>query len=177
MSDIELAHTWELDATDLAKIREFLTLAYDGEFSDTDWANSLGGVHALIWADDELIAHGSVVQRRMLVADRLLRTGYIEAIATHPEHRRNGYGNAIMDGLELVLRGAYELGALSTGGDAVRLYTERGWQLWEGPTSVFGRSGVELTPDEDGGIYVLPVTGPVNLSGPITCDFRDGDVW
>jgi len=33
------------------------------------------------------------------------------------------------------------------------------------------------TEEDDGGIYVLPVSAPLDLSGGLTCDWRDGDVW
>ena len=38
-------------------------------------------------------------------------------------------------------------------------------------------TGITRTPDEDGAIYVLPSTAPLDLSGELTCDWRDGDVW
>jgi hypothetical protein len=34
--------------------------------SDHDWDHALGGVHALVWEDGELIGHASVIQRRLL---------------------------------------------------------------------------------------------------------------
>jgi hypothetical protein len=33
------------------------------------------------------------------------------------------------------------------------------------------------TPEDNGGIYVFPGAVPLDLSGPLTCDWRDGDVW
>ena len=40
------------------------------------------------------------------------------------------------------------------------------------------RDGVVATPEEQGGVYVLPVEGvPLDLSGRLVCDWRDGDVW
>ena len=39
-----------------------------------------------------------------------------------------------------------------------------------------GRRGA--TPDEQGAVYVLPVEGvPLDLSGALAVDWRDGDVW
>jgi aminoglycoside 2'-N-acetyltransferase I len=35
---------------------------------------------------------------------------------------------------------------------------------------------MERTPDEDEGIYVLPVE-PLALTGRLACDWRGGDVW
>ena len=44
-------------------------------------------------------------------------------------------------------------------------------------TSVLAPSGLTPTPDDDGSIFVLPVTADLDTTGEITCDYRDGDVW
>lgn len=82
-----------------------------------------------------------------------------------------------MDALERVVRGAYELGALGTTDEAVALYEARGWRRWQGPTSALTPDGVVRTADEDGSVYVLPGSARLDLSGELTCDWRDGDVW
>ena len=106
-----------------------------------------------------------------------LRAGYVEGVGVSAAHRRRGHGAAMMDALERVIRGAYDLGALGATDDGAALYTRRGWQRWEGPTSALTPDGVRLTPDEDGYIYVLPGDAPLDLAGELTCDWRDGDVW
>jgi hypothetical protein len=40
-----------------------------------------GGIDALVREGEAVIAHGSVVQRRLLHSGRALRTGYVEAVA------------------------------------------------------------------------------------------------
>ncbi|QTR01890.1 GNAT family N-acetyltransferase [Saccharothrix algeriensis] len=174
---ISTAHTSELDAAVLAAVRELCDAAFEGDFGDEDWEHSLGGVHALVWEGGELGGHGSVVQRRLLHGGRALRTGYVEAVAVRADRRGRGHGAGVMAALEGVVRRAYELGALGAAEDAVGFYAARGWQVWRGPTSVLGPGGPERTEDEDGGIFVLPVTAPLDLDGPLACDWRDGDVW
>ena len=56
-------------------------------------------------------------------------------------------------------------------------YAARGWQPWQGPTSALTPEGVVRTPEDDDGVYVLPVAAPLDLAGELTCDWRDGDVW
>jgi aminoglycoside 2'-N-acetyltransferase I len=145
--------------------------------TDEDWEHALGGVHALVWEGDELIAHGSVIQRRLLHGGRALRTGYVEAVAVRADRRRRGHGAAVMDALERVVRGAYDLGALGATDEGAGLYTSRGWQQWRGPLYALTPDGVIRTEEDDGGVYVLPVTTALDLSGELTCDWRDGDVW
>ena len=67
MAEVRTAHTADLDAATLEAARRLLDLAFaGGKFDDHDWEHALGGVHALAWEDGELVAHASVVQRRLL---------------------------------------------------------------------------------------------------------------
>jgi aminoglycoside 2'-N-acetyltransferase I len=176
VSPVSVLHTWQVPETTLTAVRELLDEAFDGGFGDDDWEHSLGGVHALAWDGDELIGHGSVVQRRLLHGGRALRAGYVEGVAVRADRRRQGVGGAVMAALEDVVRGAYPLGALSASEDALAFYAARGWQRWRGRTFAMTPAGVERTEEEDDGVFVLPVV-PLDLAGDLTCDWRDGDVW
>lgn len=176
-SDVSTAHTSDLDEATLKAARELLDRAFEGDMSDDDWEHALGGVHALVWEGDELVGHASVVQRRLLHRGRALRTGYVEGVGVRADRRRRGHGGALMEALERVIRGAYELGALSSSEEAMDFYAGRGWKQWRGPTSVMTPTGISRTVDDDGGIYVLPLAVPLDLDAELTCDWRDGDVW
>jgi aminoglycoside 2'-N-acetyltransferase I len=91
--------------------------------------------------------------------------------------QRRGIGDALMAAVEEVIRGAYELGALGATDAAIPLYERRGWRRWEGPTAALTPAGLVRTPDEDGSVYVLPVSAEVDLAGELACDWREGDVW
>lgn len=177
MADVRTAHTADLDAATLEATRTLLDDVFEGDMSDEDWEHALGGIHALAWEGDELIGHASVVQRRLLHGGRALRAGYVEGVGVRADRRRRGVGGALMDALERVLRGAYELGALGSTDEAVRLYRAHGWERWEGPTSALTPDGMVRTEDADGAVYVLPLAVPLDLSGALVCDWRDGDVW
>lgn len=178
MIHVRTAHTSELGEGELTAIRSLLDEAFEGDFSDDDWDHSVGGVHALAHDGDQLIGHGSVVQRRLLHGGRALRTGYVEAVAARADRRRRGVASAVMAELERVLRhGAYELGALGASEGAVPLYTGRGWRQWRGPSSVLSPTGIVRTEEEDGHLYVLPLTAELDLAGELVCDWRPGDVW
>ena len=174
---VRLAHTYELDAATLAAARRLLDEAFAGDFSDADWEHALGGIHALASEGDELVGHASVVGRRLLHGGRALRAGYVEGVGVRADRRRAGHGAAMMDRLEQVLRGAYELGALGATDDGAALYEARGWQRWRGPTSALTPAGIVRTEDADGAVYVLPLSARLDLAGELTCDWRDGDVW
>jgi aminoglycoside 2'-N-acetyltransferase I len=174
---VELAHTSGLKPDTLAAIRSLLDDAFRGELTDDDWQHCLGGMHALLWDGDELIGHASVTQRRVIYGRRALRTGYVEGLAVREDWRRQGHGRALMDPVERIVRGAHELGALSATDDGVGFYTALGWQLWEGPTYGLSPTGIVRTEEDDGSVFVLPVSVELDVTGELTCDWRDGDVW
>ena len=200
MADLQLAHTADLDPAALVAARVMLADAFapgpDGDpdeaFDDSDWEHCLGGMHALLWENTALIGHAAVVQRRLLHGGRALRTGYVEGVAVRADRRGRGHGGTLMDALERIIRAGYELGALGSSDQATGFYAARGWRCWAGPTSALTPSGIRRTPDEDGGVFVLPTDGGPDDVGPgdvriraaaldpsagITCDWRDGDVW
>ncbi len=180
-----LIHTADLDAETRDDAHRMVVDAFNadgdgdpnGAFDDSDWEHALGGMHALIGHRGAIIAHGAVVQRRLLYRGTALRCGYIEAVAVREDWRGQGLATAVMDALEQVLRGAYQLGALGSSEAGLALYLPRGWQQWTGPTSVLAPTGVTRTPDDDGGVYVLPVNVELDTSADLACDWRDGDVW
>lgn len=174
--ELRTAHTADLDASTRSAIRALMDAAF-GAVSDDTFENVLGGVHALLVEDGELVGHASVVQRRMLHAGQALRTGYIEGVAVREDRRRRGHGAALMSALERVVRSGYQLGALGASDDGSRLYASRGWQLWRGPSSAMTPDGIRRTADSDGAIYVLPVSVPVDVTGELTCDWRPGSLW
>jgi aminoglycoside 2'-N-acetyltransferase I len=172
-----LIHTADLDNETRQNAYQLLVDAFDGNFTDDDWDHTLGGMHALVYYHGALIAHAAVVQRRLLYRGTPLRTGYIEGVAVREDWRGQGLAMAVMDGAEQVIRGAYQIGALSTTVAGRRLYQRRGWLQWKGPTSVLGPGGLTRTPEDDGGVFVMPVNVELDTTADLVCDWRTGDVW
>jgi aminoglycoside 2'-N-acetyltransferase I len=151
--------------------------AFAGEYTDADWEHALGGMHALISHHGALIGHAAVVRRQLLYRGSALRCGYVEGVAVREDWRGQGLAHALMDAAEQVIRGGYQLGALSASAAGRSMYATRGWLPWRGPTSVLAPTGVRRTPDDDGSIFVLPISVELDTGEAITCDWRDGDVW
>ena len=172
-----LVHTADLDNDARDDARRMLVDAYGGGFGDADWEHSQGGMHALISYHGALIAHASVVQRRLLYGGAALRCGYVEAVAVRQDWRGKGLGAAVMDAVEQVIRGAYQIGALGASDDAQGFYEARGWLRWRGATSVLAPTGLTRTADDDGCVFVLPVEFDPHVDADLACDWRDGDVW
>jgi aminoglycoside 2'-N-acetyltransferase I len=106
-----------------------------------------------------------------------LATGYVEAVATHPDWRRRGIASRLMEAADAHIRESCELGALST--DVPGVYERVGWERWHGPTYVRTATGLERTEDEDDGILVLRTLRTPSLTGtePLACEWRPGDCW
>lgn len=169
--------TADLSGGDLRGIRTLLDDSFT-HFSDHDWQHALGGVHAVVRESDGIVAHASLVQRRLLVGGRVgrsLRCGYVEAVAVAAARRRRGLGSRVMAELEAHAV-SHDVLALSASASAVDFYLARGWVRWRGPTSVLAPAGLTPTPDEDGAIFVRD-PGDLDVDQPIACEWRDGDVW
>ena len=178
MTELRTAHTADLDTGTLAAARALLDTVFGGDMTDQDWEHALGGVHALVWEGAELIGHASVVQRRVLHGGRALRTGYVEGVVVRADRRGCGHGAAMMAELERVIRGGYELGALSTTEEALDFYAARGWRRWQGLTWALTPLGIARTEEDDDGVFVLPLPQvTIDLTAELVCDWRDGDVW
>ena len=172
--------TDDLTSEQVEELRALFLLAWqgkDGVFVDDDWRSASGGVHVVLEHDGRILSHASVVERVLETGDRSMRTGYVEAVATWPEHQGRGYATQVMTAIGEVL-GRYELGALDTG--IPGFYTRLGWERWQGPTAVRTERGVIMTPEEDGMVMILRTASTpadLDLDKPISCDWRPGDVW
>jgi aminoglycoside 2'-N-acetyltransferase I len=173
--------TEELTAAEVGAIRAMLVEAFaadeDEAFTEDDWLHAVGGRHFVLDRDGEIVAHAAVVERGIHVGGRPFRTGYVEAVATAPGLQRTGYGTQVMGAVGTYIQSRFELGALGTG--VHRFYERLGWRTWLGSSSVRTVDGERRTADEDGYIMVLTTASmaDLDLTAPISCDWRPGDVW
>jgi aminoglycoside 2'-N-acetyltransferase I len=170
----------ELTPREAASLRALFDAAWPDPkdaFTDEDLDHALGGVHFVIDAEGAIVAHASVVGRELHTAGHRLATGYVEGVATLPEHRRRGHASAIMEEVGEHIDRTFALGALGTGLHA--FYGRLGWTRWKGPTLVRTDAGIVPTPEEDGYVLVrlTPTSPELDLTAPISCDWRPGDVW
>ncbi len=171
----------ELRPDEIAALRELMDAAFgadeDERFADEDWNHAVGGVHFLLEEGGDIVSHASVVERILHTNGHELETGYVEAVATSPDHQGRGFGSAVMRDVGEYIDRTFRLGALGTGRSA--FYERLGWVVWQGPTSVRTESGLVRTPEEDGYVFVrlTPSSPELDLSAPISCDWRPGDVW
>jgi aminoglycoside 2'-N-acetyltransferase I len=180
VSDIHRASTDALRPAEIADLKDLLRAAWTDApegFTDLDWEHATGGVHFMLEAEGEIVSHAAVVERELHSGDHRLVTGYVEAVATRPERRGRGHASAVMREVNEYIDRAFRLGALDTG--LHDFYEGFGWRTWRGPTFVRAESGLLRTPDEDGVVMVrlTPTSPDLDLSAPISCEWRPGDVW
>jgi aminoglycoside 2'-N-acetyltransferase I len=171
----------ELSSEQVASLGELFRAAWANDpeaFSDEDWDHAFGGVHFILEeGGGAILAHASVVERELHTSGHRLATGYVEAVATWPIHQRQGHGTVVMREVDEYIDRTFQLGGLGTGSRA--FYERLGWVVWKGPTFVRTDSGPVRTAEEDGQVLVrlTPTSPELDLSAPISCDWRPGDVW
>jgi aminoglycoside 2'-N-acetyltransferase I len=176
---VRLVPTEELIEAEVAALRELVWNAFADDpepFTDEDWGHAVGGLHFILEEDGTVAAHASVVERELHTSGHRLATGYVEAMATRRDLQGRGHGSTMMREVGEYIDRTFQLGAL--GGDPA-FYERLGWVVWKGPTFVRTESGLIRTPEEDGFVLVrlTPTSPELDLSAPISCEWRSGDVW
>lgn len=164
-------------ARDLRSLCERAWAGKGGDFDAEDWESALGGMHFVVEEDGAPVAHASVIERRFELDQRLVRTGFVEAVATLPDRQGMGLASAVMREAGEFIDKQFELGALDTG--IPGFYERLGWVVWPGRTGVRTPEGVQLTPEEDGNVLVRLPRGTLQAGGDslLVCDWRPGDPW
>ena len=136
-----------------------------------------GGHHFLAYEGEALVGH-AVVTTRWLQPEGLplLKTAYVDAVATLPQKQGRGIGSMVMGALAEEIGDAYEIGCLET--ERVSFYERVGWEVWRGKLA--GRDGDSLiaTPEQTGIMILrLPQTTPLDLDGLLTIERQPGRIW
>lgn len=134
------------------------------------------GLHVLGYVGEQLVGHAVVTTRWLQPQDLpLLRTAYVDAVATAPAHQRQGVGSAVMSHLASAV-GDYHVACLQT--ERVAFYERLGWEEWRGPLA--GRSGEGLipTPDQKGVMILrLPRTPELDPDASLTIEVSPARIW
>ncbi len=165
----------DLSDQEYRELIELCNLAYDEDMQSVinQFENP---VHVLGELDDRLVCHALWITRYLQPAGMpILRTAYVEAVATHPDYRRRGFAGAIMRKILEQIQD-YDIAGLAP--FSVAYYARLGWEVWRG--SLFERKDGELSQSpasERVMIYRLPQTPALILDSPISIEWRTGEVW
>lgn len=133
-------------------------------------------VHVLGFYQSVLVCHALWVTRFLQPqGSLLLRTAYVEAVATHPDYRSRGFASAIMKKIIDEIQD-FELAGLAPFN--VDYYGRLGWELWRGALYVRRYENLVVSPPgERLMIYRLLKTPELDLDGSISVEWREGEIW
>ena len=133
-------------------------------------------VHVLGFLDDKLVSHALWITRYLQPEGLpLLRTAFVEAVATHPDFQHRGFASTIMQRVVEEIQD-FEIAGLAP--FSVDYYTRLGWELWRGPLYVRTETGLVASPAEENVmIFRLPKTPDIDLDATISVEWREGEVW
>jgi aminoglycoside 2'-N-acetyltransferase I len=132
--------------------------------------------HVLGYHENTLVSHALWITRWLQVEDKpVMRTAYIEGVATDESYRKRGFATAVMNKLaeEIV---DFEIAGLCTG--IPDFYSRFGWEVWKGP--LLSRKDNELIPSREGAsvmVLSLADTPALDLSAPLSVEWREGELW
>jgi aminoglycoside 2'-N-acetyltransferase I len=134
-------------------------------------------LHVLAHLDHELVGH-AVVTTRWLQPDGLplLRTAYVDAVATAPAQQGRGIGSAVMRELADAVPD-YDVACLET--ELQGFYERLGWEEWRGPLAGRSDNGSLIpTPDQTGVMVLrLPHTPVLDLDALLTIEATPARIW
>jgi aminoglycoside 2'-N-acetyltransferase I len=175
-AEIQVQSSAELSAQTREQILALCDRAY-GEDLRPAFDAFADPVHVLATVEGTLVSHALWVTRWLAPGGSApLRTAYVEAVATDPAYERHGFASAVMRAL--VGRVAtVQLAALCPSDRGETFYGRLGWERWIGPLSIRRGAGVLETPEESVMIYRLPWSPPLDLTEPLSAEWRPGELW
>jgi aminoglycoside 2'-N-acetyltransferase I len=171
---LEVIRADQLAPGRLAEIHALCQRAYHEDLTPlfrtfTDVTHVIGSLGATI------VSHALWVTRWLQPGDQPpLRTAYVEMVATEPRFQQRGFATAVMRRLAEAITD-FELGGLSPADTTV--YTQLGWVFWQGPLFIRTQDGLLPTPEERVMILRLPKTPPLDLTLPMSAEWREGELW
>ena len=138
---------------------------------------STGGLHFFAYHNEVLVSHALVTTRWLQTEDQsLLKTAYIDAVATLPAYQGSGYGSALMRRLAIDIDREYMIACLET--DRETFYERLGWQTWRGPLAGRAEQGLIPTPEQRGVMILrLSQTPALDLDSLLTIECQMGRIW
>jgi aminoglycoside 2'-N-acetyltransferase I len=171
---LEIIPSSQLSPQDRADILALCSQAFDEDYAPY-LESFVDAFHILARLDGQIVSHALWIERWLQVDDRpSLQTAYVEGVATAAGFRGQGFATVVMQRLAKEIIG-FDIGALSPAD--TDLYARLGWEFWQGP--LFTRKEGLLIPDPDEAVMILrlPKTPDLDLSLPVSIEWREGEVW
>mgnify|MGYP001766764257 CR=1 FL=1 len=172
---IKVVQSGDLTGNDRNEIISLCTRAYEEDFGSM-FDDFPGSVHILGYADGILVSHAMWITRALQAGNGpVMRTAYIEAVATDKAFRNRGFASQIMRRTAEEIKD-FDLGALSPFSE--EYYARLGWEKWKGPLFIRTEKGlVRSAEDEEVMILRLPGTPELDLNDTLSAEWRRGELW
>jgi aminoglycoside 2'-N-acetyltransferase I len=172
------ARTGDLDAVNRGSVVQLCVEAHqEPDFRNLFTYVPAGGRHWLAYYGEQLVSHAMVTTRWLQPEGQpLLRTAYVDAVATLPAHQGHGYGSSVMRQLANDIEDEYLIACLET--ERAPFFERLGWENWRG--SLAGRSEQGLIPTPlQAGIMVLRLarTPALSLDSGLSIECQSGRIW
>jgi aminoglycoside 2'-N-acetyltransferase I len=173
--DIQVKSCHQLSEKEYSEIMALCTQSFRRDYAPI-YKTFQNPTHILGRYNGELVTHALWVTRWLQTGNSpLMRTAFVEAVATEPSHRNKGFATEIMQALAVEIQD-FDIAALATGSPG--FYARLDWQLWRGALFVRKDKVLTATPNEHGiMVFSLPKTPPLDLNAPLSTEWREGDVW
>jgi aminoglycoside 2'-N-acetyltransferase I len=172
--EIQLIRSEALSADLEAEVLAMCNCAYEEDLEPL-FRIFTGATHVIAFLRGSIVSHAMWVTRWLQPGDgALLRTAYVEMVATDPRFERRGCATAVMQSLAESITD-FDLGALCPAEPG--LYVKLGWVFWRGPLYIRDRGKLVRTADER--VMVLPLarTPTLDLDAPLSAEWREGELW
>lgn len=174
---LEVLHADQLTSEQLTEIHALCNRAYAVYDVDLEplFQTFTNTTHVLGWWGSAIVSHAMWVTRWLQPSSQPpLRTAYVEMVATEPQFQGRGFATAVMRRLASATYD-FELGGLSPAESM--LYEKLGWVFWQGPLFIRTKDGLISTPEGSIMILSLPKTPPLDLTLPLSAEWREGEFW
>lgn len=165
----------DLSEQELADIIALCSRAYSVDYR-TFLDTFIESTHVIGYYEGMIVSHALWITRWLQAGDSpLMRTAFIEAVATEEAYRKKSFASTVMSRIAKEITD-FDIGGLCTG--SPDFYSRLGWKVWRG--LLFTRKDGELNPSvEDASVMVLPLpnTPVLDLSAPLSIEWREGEVW
>jgi len=177
-TQIRFFKTETLDADTRNAIIDLCVIAHQEEdFKNLFSYVPSGGWHFLAFEGEQLVSHAMVTTRWLQPEGHpLLRTAYIDAVATLPTAQGRGHASTLMRQLAKRIDAEYVIGCLET--ERVEFYERLNWEIWRGPLAGRNEQGLIPTPQQKG-IMVLRLsqTPALNLDLMLIIECENERIW
>lgn len=177
-TSVEVRRTEDLDLATRRTIIDVCNAAHETDAFERLFDHFIpsGGRHFLGRLDGRLVSHAVVTTRgAQSPPGPVLRTAFVDAVATLPAFQRRGSATAVMRRLGSEIDD-HEIGCLQT--DLIGFYERMSWEHWRGPLAGRDENGLTLTPEQRGVMVLrLPSTPQLDLDSMLTIERQPDRIW